>query len=58
MFESSIYFISEISSMTKTSFYLRFPDKNDAWVMSLNAREMNRAFVILFCGPAVIKLTQ
>ena len=29
--------------MAKDSFYSRFPDKNAAWAMSLNALETNQA---------------
>ena len=33
--------------MAKISFYSRFPDKNAAWAMSLNARETNQAEKII-----------
>ena len=43
MIDLSIYILSEIKSMTKNSFYSRFPDKNAAWAMSLNEQETNQA---------------
>ena len=43
MFDLSTY----LQSMAKNSFYSRFPDKNAAWAMSLNARETNQAEKII-----------
>ena len=47
MIDWSIYLLSEIKSMGKINFYSRFPDKNAAWAMSLNARETNQAEKII-----------
>ena len=47
MTDSSIYLLFEIKSIAKNSFYSRFPDKNAAWAMSLNARETNQAEKII-----------
>ena len=47
MIDSSIYLLSEIKSIAKNSFYSRFPDKNAAWAMILNARETNQAEKII-----------
>ena len=47
MNDSSIYLPSEIKSMAKNSIYSRFPDKNAAWAMSLNALETNQAEKII-----------
>ena len=47
MIDSSIYLLSKIKSMVKNSFYSRFPDKNAAWAMSLNALETNQAEKII-----------
>ena len=47
MIDLSIYLLSKIKSMTKNSFYSRFPDKNAAWVMSLNAWQTNQAEKII-----------
>ena len=50
MIDSSIYLLLEIKSIAKNSFYSRFPkfpDKNAAWAMSLNARKTNQAEKII-----------
>ena len=47
MIDSSISLLLEIKSMTKNIFYSRFPDKNAAWAMSLNAQETNEAEKII-----------
>ena len=47
MIDSSIYLLPKIKSTAKNSFYSRFPDKNTAWNMSLNALETNQAEKII-----------
>ena len=42
-----IYLLSEVKSIAKNSFYSRFPDKNAARTMCLNARETNQAEKII-----------
>ena len=47
MIDLSIYLLSEIKSMAKNAFYSRFPGKNAAWAMSLNAGRQNQAEKII-----------
>ena len=42
--------------MTKNSFYSRFPDKNAAWAMSLNARESDAVSVSKLLILAIAEL--